>query len=112
MFTTLNIEWWRIFKAAAQLVGVCGREYRVYFYSTYINQSKNKKQSVTNGKSSIFSLKQTVSTEQVVTKTESNSLSPKTEKRKIESQTSVMILEEEIGKQDSDRENLKKLKKE
>jgi hypothetical protein len=30
-------------KAAGQLVGVSGREYRVYFYSTYVNQlSKNK----------------------------------------------------------------------
>lgn len=30
-------------KATAQLLGVSGREYKVYFYSTYINQiSKNK----------------------------------------------------------------------
>jgi hypothetical protein len=30
-------------KAAGQLVGVSGRDYRVYFYSTYVNQlSKNK----------------------------------------------------------------------
>lgn len=34
-------------KAAAQLVGVVGREYRVYFYTTYVNQiSKNKNRSV------------------------------------------------------------------
>ena len=30
-------------KATAQLIGVSGREYKVYFYTTYINQiSKNK----------------------------------------------------------------------
>jgi hypothetical protein len=50
--------------------------------------------------------------EQVVTKTESNSLTPKTEKRKVETQSSVMSVEEEIDQQDSERENLKKLKKE
>ncbi len=29
--------------AAGQLVGVCGKEFRVYFYQTYVNQlNKNK----------------------------------------------------------------------
>jgi hypothetical protein len=39
-------------KAAGQLVGVSGRDYRVYFYSTYINQlSKNKNGNNSNNKS-------------------------------------------------------------
>lgn len=34
-------------KAAGQLVGVSGRDYKVYFYSTYVNQlSKSNKQSI------------------------------------------------------------------
>ncbi len=37
-------------KAAAQLVGVSGRDYRVYFYHTYVNQlNKNKGKSVSLG---------------------------------------------------------------
>ncbi|CAF0779381.1 unnamed protein product [Brachionus calyciflorus] len=38
-------------KVASQLLGVCGRDYRVYFYSTYINQlykSKNEKNKNSN----------------------------------------------------------------
>ena len=36
-------------KAAGQLVGVSGRDYRVYFYSTYISQlGKNNKSGGTN----------------------------------------------------------------
>lgn len=34
-------------KAAAQLLGVSGREYRVYFYQTYVSQlSKGKSKSI------------------------------------------------------------------
>lgn len=38
-----------LYLAAGQLIGVTGREYRVYFYQTYINQlSKNKPKSISN----------------------------------------------------------------
>jgi len=56
-------------KAAAQLVGVSGREYRVYFYHTYVNQlNKNKGKSVNLGESS----KKNTNTNQIATQSNIN----------------------------------------
>ena len=44
-----KLTFYHLFQAAGQLVGVSGRDYRVYFYHTYLNQlSKNNKKNGNN----------------------------------------------------------------